>query len=210
MSSRAGARPVGADADPPSRGALRQLARMHGGAGKAALGAPPLADRPGEIGLDRGRGLVDVMAVEAQPRFEPQRIARAEADRHYLGLGQQPARESLGLARRQRNLEAILAGIPGAGDEAGLPPIAASAAVMKGAPDPLDKARQNDRRRRPLQRQQRAIGERLDRRPPASRSRRCAKSASLRAALTTRKSPSSSRVAIRSSRMPPASFRSSV
>src|SRR5262249_60943925 len=49
------------------------------GAGKAAFLAPPPRDRPGKPGLDRRRGLVDVVAVEAQARFQSQRIAGAEA-----------------------------------------------------------------------------------------------------------------------------------
>src|SRR5262249_60301109 len=49
------------------------------GAGKAAFVAPPPRDRPGKPGLDRRRGLVDVVAVEAQARFQSERIAGAEA-----------------------------------------------------------------------------------------------------------------------------------
>ncbi len=112
---------VGADADAPARRTFGELAQDDAGAGKAAFRAPALADGPGELGLDRGRGLVDVVAVEAQPGFEAQRIARAEADRHHLRLGQQPLGQSRRVGRRQRNLEPVLAGIARAGDEASAP-----------------------------------------------------------------------------------------
>lgn len=53
------------------------------GARKAAFFAAALADRKGQDRLDGVDALVEVMAVERQSRFEPQRIARAEADRFY-------------------------------------------------------------------------------------------------------------------------------
>jgi hypothetical protein len=56
-------------------------------------------------------------AVQAQARFQPQRVARAQADRLDFGLGQQFARQRLGLRRRHRDLEAVLAGVAAAGDE---------------------------------------------------------------------------------------------
>ena len=90
-------------------------------AGKAALDAPPLLDRPGEPGLDRIDRLVELVAVEAQARFEPQRIARAEADRRDLRIGQQPPREGFRLVGGQRDLESVLAGVAGARDECGEP-----------------------------------------------------------------------------------------
>src|SRR5215213_9226650 len=48
---------------------------------KAAGLAPALLDGPGEARLDRRCRLVDVMAIEAEPGLEPQRVARAEAHR---------------------------------------------------------------------------------------------------------------------------------
>src|SRR3546814_582217 len=77
------------------------------------------ADAPGQDRLDRrGRG-VDVVAVQAETGLQPQRVAGAEADRLDVGMGQQPLGECLGLGRRDRDLEAVLAGVSGAGDEAG-------------------------------------------------------------------------------------------
>src|SRR6478609_8606417 len=70
--------PIGPDTDALACDALRELTQDDRRTGEAALGAPPFADRPGEPGLDRGRRLVDVMAVKAEPGFEAQRVARAQ------------------------------------------------------------------------------------------------------------------------------------
>src|SRR6185437_109731 len=85
------------DADAAPRRALRELALDDRGTGKAAFLAPPLLDRPGEIGLDRRRAFVNIVAVKAEPGFEPQRIARAKSRRRDLGLREQALRELLGL-----------------------------------------------------------------------------------------------------------------
>ena len=113
---RAAVRP---EADPLARRALGERRLDARRAGKAALEAPPLLDRPGEPGLDRIDRLVELVAVEAQARFEPQRIARAEADRRDFGIGEQPPREGLRLVGGQRDLETVLAGVAGARDESG-------------------------------------------------------------------------------------------
>src|SRR5204863_7927863 len=101
--------PVRTDANPLACGPLGQLPQDHRGAGKAALGAPPFADCPGEPGLDRRRRLVDVVTAKTQPGFEAQRVARAEPDRHDLRLAQQPLGDSGGLLGRYRDLEPVLA-----------------------------------------------------------------------------------------------------
>src|SRR3546814_2053101 len=68
-------------------------------------------DRPGEATFDRrGRG-VDIVTVEAEPGFEAQGVAGAEADGFHFRLGQQPAGEVFRLISRQRDFTAILAGI---------------------------------------------------------------------------------------------------
>ena len=95
---------VRADADAAARRRFGQLAQDTRGAGEAAFGSAPLADRPGEPGLDRARRLVDVVAVEAQPGLEPQRIARAEPDRRDLGLGQQRLRQRRRHHRRAQEI----------------------------------------------------------------------------------------------------------
>src|SRR5258707_682416 len=79
---------------------------------------------PAGPGLGWVDGLVDVVAVERVLHLEPQRVARPEPDR----LDPVPAPrleergpEPLGLAGRHVQLEAVLAGVAGAGDEAGDP-----------------------------------------------------------------------------------------
>ena len=64
---------------------------------------PPSARRrfdkaKAEVGLDRRGVVVEIVAVERQARLEPQRIARAEADRLHLGL----VGEQIGDRRRRR------------------------------------------------------------------------------------------------------------
>src|SRR5688572_30580952 len=71
---------------------------------------------PAEVRLPRGDGLVDVVAVEGHARLEPQRVPRAEAARGralVLPALQQSAEDLLRPLRREVDLEAVLAGIPG-------------------------------------------------------------------------------------------------
>ncbi len=56
------------------------------------------------------------MAVERQPGFEPQRIARAKTDRLDFGVRQQRFGKRLDRGGGDRNLKAILAGIARAAD----------------------------------------------------------------------------------------------
>ena len=114
--SRAGARPSGLSRR--AGGPARWPARLNPlRAGKAALDAAALLNRPGERRFDRVHGLVEFVAVEAEARLEPQRIARAKPDRRDVGLAQQQAREALPPRRGKRNLIAVLAGIARARDE---------------------------------------------------------------------------------------------
>ena len=79
--SRTGWRP---STSKPTRfcgGAVLELGEDPHRAGEAAFGAAALVDREGQAGHHRRRLAVEVVAVERQPGFEPQRIARAEADR---------------------------------------------------------------------------------------------------------------------------------
>ena len=69
------------------------------GGGKILVDLAALADGPDEIGFDRIDRLVDVVAVEAEPRFEPQAVARAQADGQNFRLAQQRAGDALGIAR---------------------------------------------------------------------------------------------------------------
>src|SRR5438270_929681 len=70
---------LGLQPDPHARRALFQLALDAGRAREAALLAAPLLDRPGQARLDRRRGRIDVVAVEAEARLEPERVACAAA-----------------------------------------------------------------------------------------------------------------------------------
>ena len=85
-----------------------------------AAGAARGGDRPGEPRLDGRCSAVDVGPVQAQAGFEPQGIAGAETDRHHGGVGEQRLGQGLGARLRHRDLEAVLARVAGAGDEAGM------------------------------------------------------------------------------------------
>src|SRR3546814_7108797 len=83
---------------------------------RSLLRAAALADREAEVGF----GGVDfgghVVTVERQARFEPQRIARAEADGlYFFHRAERIGKGGEGFAR-QRNLEAVLAGVARAAD----------------------------------------------------------------------------------------------
>ena len=116
--SRAGARPSGRMPTRLRAGPSAQLALDARGAGEAALGPPPLADRPCQPGLDRRRRLVDVVAVEAEAGLEPQRIAGAEADRLCARIAGQPLPKRRRMIGMHSDLEAVLAGVAGAADVA--------------------------------------------------------------------------------------------
>src|SRR6218665_2473248 len=80
--------------------------------------AAPLLYRPVQRRFGRGGAAVDVVAVQAQAGFQPQRVARPQAYGPDLGLRQQGPRQALGLRCRQRKLEAVLAGVAAAGHQA--------------------------------------------------------------------------------------------
>src|SRR5262249_47327061 len=70
-------------------------------------------DHPAETGLARRGRLVDVVAVQAQPRLQAQRVARAEATRFGAGARQR-FEDRAGVGRLAEDLEAVLAGVAGA------------------------------------------------------------------------------------------------
>src|SRR5690606_1277676 len=70
-------------------------------------------DRPREVGLDRRRRLVEIVAVETEPRLETQRVARTEPGGRDIRMREQRARDPLRFTRRHRDLEAVLAGVTG-------------------------------------------------------------------------------------------------
>ena len=83
-----------------------------------AAWAPDLLYGPGQARLDGGGAVVDVVAIQAQAGFEPQGVARAQPGGFDFGLRQQRARQRLGVLGGHRDLEAVLAGVAGAGDKA--------------------------------------------------------------------------------------------
>jgi hypothetical protein len=88
---------------------------------RAAPGKPPSARRRFWIAkvspAITGVGLaVEVVAVERQPRLEPERIAGAEADRLDPLVAGEGIGELLDRGARHRNLEAVLAGVAGPAD----------------------------------------------------------------------------------------------
>src|SRR6516165_5288072 len=105
---RASVRP---DADADARRPFSELAQYDFGAGKPALGTPPLADGPGEGDLDRARRLVDVVPIEAEPGLEAQRVAGALPDRPNFGPRDQRLGDRRSCGRRYRDLEPVLTGV---------------------------------------------------------------------------------------------------
>ena len=111
-----GRAPFGAQPDPFARGASVELRQDHIGPGKAtravAAGAARLLNGPAQPGLDRQGGGVDIMAIKAQPGFQPQGIPRTQPGRYDAGRQQLvpdcdrgvrcvgPGEEAFGEARR--------------------------------------------------------------------------------------------------------------
>ena len=73
--------------------------------------APSLLNAPGEIGFDRRGRRVDVVAVEAQARFEAETVARPEANRRDARIGEQAFGESDDVVLVHGDLVAVLAGV---------------------------------------------------------------------------------------------------
>ena len=108
----------GQKADALARRAFGDLLLDDRGAGKAALQRGACRWTTAGTASTGVRGLVDVMAVEAKPGFQAQRIARAQADRHAPRVRPAACARRLGRVGRRRDLEAVLAGIAGAADVA--------------------------------------------------------------------------------------------
>src|ERR1043166_647375 len=108
--------PLGPQPDAQAARAVAQFGKHALGARKSAFLAPALLDRPGESGFDRRGAGVDVVAVEAEPRLEAQRVARAEADRLHLAVAEQALGDRAHAVRLDGNLIAVLAGVAGAAD----------------------------------------------------------------------------------------------
>ena len=71
------------------------------------------------------------MAIKAKPRFQPQAVARAQADGQHFRLGQQRAGDLLGVGAFDGNLKAVFAGIAGAADDGGRAGDGGAATCMK-------------------------------------------------------------------------------
>ena len=91
------------------------------GAGKVLGVLAALADGPHQAGFRRIAGLVDIVAIQAKPGFQPQAVARAQTDGQNFAFAQQGTGDTLGIGAFQRNLKTILAGIAGATHNGGSP-----------------------------------------------------------------------------------------
>ncbi len=97
-------------------GPFGQFLLHAGGADEAAFGAAALGDRPHEVGFHGAGGFVNIMAIEAEARFEAKRIAGAEANGFHAHIGKQQIPQLHHVLVRDGNLEAVLAGVAGARD----------------------------------------------------------------------------------------------
>mmetsp|Transcript_61436 Transcript_61436/g.139074 ORF Transcript_61436/g.139074 Transcript_61436/m.139074 type:complete len:256 (-) Transcript_61436:611-1378(-) len=76
------------------------------------------ADGPRQVALDWGGGVVQIVAVQAQPGLESEGVARAEARRFDRGVGEDGLGQFGGLGVGHRELEPVLPGVPAAGQPA--------------------------------------------------------------------------------------------
>ncbi len=157
---------LGAQADAPARRAMRPVPQGSASApGKPPARSPPvrrdLLDRPGQPGFDRGRRGVDVMAVKAKPRLEPQRVARAKADRGDLGLRQQRLGKGTRHAVAGTEISNPSSPVYPERDTHRSPPCQDNVATSMNriAAAPGTQPRQRGLGLRSLQRQQRAVGQ---------------------------------------------------
>ena len=166
---------------------------------------PRRLDRPLQRRLDRRRRPVDVAAVEAQPRLQPQRIARPEPHRHHPLRRQQPLRQRHRvLLRRARSRIRPRRYSPTATPPPARPPSSTARTSMKRIPATSGlSAPSTAAALGPCS----AISPRSSgsTSQPASPAWRCARSSALQAAFTTSSRWSPRFATIRSSRIPPAS-----
>ena len=159
VSARAGARPSGRMPTRRRGAPCLQLVADHRRARKVPGFAAALADHPGEAGFDRRGQFVDVVAVQAKPGLQPQRIARAQAGGRHFRLRQQRVGQRLGAVgghakSRTRPRRCSRSARPGRECRA----MSIAADAHEGQRRRLRRQpRQHRRRRRALQRQQRAV-----------------------------------------------------
>src|SRR5208337_765452 len=154
--------PVGPEADTNAARPVGKRAQNAVGAGEAAFGAAALLDRPGDRRLDRIDGLIELVTVKTEARFEPERVPSPEPDRGDARLRQQEARERLRAWGRDRDLVAVLPGVAGAGNEGlGVANARGPRSHEGHGLEPLAdrETRKGCRRKRPLQRDERGVFE---------------------------------------------------
>ncbi len=103
------------------------------------------------------------MAIKTKPGLQPQAVACAESNRQHVRIIQQRRNQRLSVLGRNRNLKAVLAGIAGARDEA----VEAGDLARPAIHEPhrwyvCTEFGQHRFRFRPLQRDQAAVGQRID------------------------------------------------
>jgi len=182
----------------------------------AAPGKPPAARRflaivqasPASTGVVV---LVNIVSIEAEASLKAQRVAGAEADRRHLRLAQQRLGDRHRIAGFHRQFEPVLAGIARPGHHARRAGNRCVHRAHERHPvDSAGKTRQDGGGFRPLQRQEGALEARLEGDRPIEIGPEMREIGLLAPGVTTSINPSSTRVAIRSSRIPPTSLSSSV
>ena len=76
---------------------------------------------PAQPRLERRSTVIDIVAVERVAHLQPQRVARAEPDRLGLARAAEGFPDGAHIVDPAVQLEAIFAGVTGAGDEAAVP-----------------------------------------------------------------------------------------
>src|SRR6516165_5174172 len=106
------------DAYEQLRRAILELPVDDGGADEITRGKPLLGQGEIELGGDGAGFLADIIAIEAEPGLQPQRITRTQPGRDGAA-GEQRLGQGLASVTRTADFEPVLPGIAGAGDDAG-------------------------------------------------------------------------------------------
>ena len=131
--------------------------------GACAAIAAHFLHRPQQIGLRGRRVLIDVVAIQAQAGFQPQRIACTQANGLDFGLLQEGAGKGKRRVRGDGDFKPVFAGVAAAGEKDFTPmPDKALAGHEDQPAHTRHQALQRGGGQRPLQGQQRRIGQRRD------------------------------------------------
>jgi len=103
------------DADPVAQRTVGEPASHDLGAEEPAVPAAPRGDRPDEARLDGCGRAVEVVAVQAQPGFEPEAVPGGEAGEGHGTGGEQTLHQLDRLVDGDHELEPVLARVPGPG-----------------------------------------------------------------------------------------------